>query len=87
MGKFLPFWGTSAGEPPPDGPRPEGTHAALGDAVNAMIEARISVLRATLGARAKYLRAQATATDSISLRTTLNDRADEAEYLLGQIGG
>ncbi len=86
MGKFLPFWGTPKGAPPPETPRVEA-HAALGDAVNTMLEETLGVYRAKLKARAAYLRAQAHATDSMTMRKTLDDRADEAEYSLGLIGG
>ena len=88
MGKFLlPFWGTKKDGEPTSAPPQAIPSAEIGDAVSEMMEARLSVFRATLAMRSKYLRAQATATDSISLKRTLEDRADEAEYLLGQFGG
>jgi hypothetical protein len=70
--------------------KPEPRPSVVGDgasaeALNAMMAARMDVLRATFKARAAFLRAQASVTDSGSLRSELETRAEEVDFLLGQV--
>ena len=88
MGTFrLPFFGM----PQPAGaPKPEARVAGATDpdflaAVERMMADRMAVLKVTLQARSSYLRAQAMAADSINERGILNARADEIDFILGQV--
>lgn len=60
---------------------------ALGSAVHEIVEARMTMLRATLQGRAAMLKAQSISTDSASLKTELDARVRELEFVIGQMGG
>jgi len=61
--------------------------AAIGDAVAALVEARMRMLRAALETRAAFLRAQSVSCDSVALKNELAARIEELEFILGQTGG
>ena len=78
----LAFWER---KPDPRASESVDLHTASTEALNAMMAARMEVLRATLKVRACSLRAQATMTDSVQLREELIARADEVDFILGQV--
>ena len=78
----LPFW-----EQRPERVSTPSPAADPVEQANAIVDARMNVLRATLKARAVVLRAQASATDSTALRTELLARADEDDFICGQADG
>lgn len=59
----------------------------LGDTVAKMVDARMTLLRATFAARAATLRGQAFVTDSALRKAELNARADELDFVVAEMGG
>ena len=58
-------------------------NAALDAAVAGLIESRMDILKATLRARAAFLRGQAALSDSKEGTAIYGCKADEVEFLLG----
>jgi hypothetical protein len=79
----LPLWGWKKPDVAPP-PRQDGD---LDAAVATMVAARMDIIRATLRARAGFLRGQAAIADSRHEQTAYTVRAEEAEFLLGIIEG
>lgn len=79
---FRLWRGPKEAEPPID----DTSKEKLGSAVQAMVDAKLGVLRATLLGRAGYLRAQAELCDSAALKSELGFRAAEIDYILSEMG-
>ena len=78
----LPLFGWKRPDPPPQAP----DDTTLGDAVEAMLQAKMDILRATLKAREAFLRAMASQTDSKAVKADCSSRADEVAFILGSLG-
>lgn len=77
----ISLW-TKRPEPPP---RPT-TEAAVTDAVNLAVQAKMGLLRAAIVARVATLKAHVTASDSLMDKALLQARVDELEFVLGISG-